>query len=145
MRMPTRWRLWWLMAVVALAAVGLFVGREFVPGWVESFRDWRACRPIHATLGRPLALKLPAGISLDKMLTAVTMSSRSKDLPGGIPIFIDPVSLQEVGADMNTPVEIPDRGAPLGESLGDALRRLNLAYVVRDGKLFVVEKGSLED
>ena len=59
----------------------------------------------------------------------------------GVPIYVDPVGLQEAEVTMNTPVTVPPTaGAPAKVILERALAQLKLDYVVKDGLLTVTSK-----
>ena len=70
--------------------------------------------------------------------TCSSTSSRRPPAPPtrGIPIYVDPVGLQEADKTMTSPVTHMDLdGVPLRVTLGLLLKQLDLEYVVRDGML----------
>jgi hypothetical protein len=63
---------------------------------------------------------------------------------GGIPIYVDPVGLQEAEKTMQSPVSIDLEGVPLRTTLRLALRQLEMDYVIRDGLLVVTSLAGLD-
>jgi len=132
-----------MMTLIAIVAVGVFVAREFGPGWRASYAEWQKNRPIHAALSQPTALKLPPDAPLEKMLRATVFTTRSPSFRTGIRVYVDPVGLQEAGATMITPVTITDSSVPLGTALRNALKTLKLGYTVKDGMLVITSLESV--
>ncbi len=68
-------------------------------------------------------------------------------LTSGIPIYVDPIGLQEAEKSMTSPVRRPPSAEKLtlGKQLKIALDSLDLAYVVRDGFLMITSKASIDD
>jgi hypothetical protein len=62
----------------------------------------------------------------------------------GIPIYVDPIGLQEAGKSMNSPVTVP--GTPKLATpkaiLEQVLAQLKLCYTVKDGFLMITSKES---
>ncbi|AMV36304.1 RNA polymerase sigma factor [Planctomyces sp. SH-PL62] len=54
-----------------------------------------------------------------------------------IPIYVDPVGLEEAGASLDSPVSIDLEDVPLKFSLRLMLKQIGLAYCVRDGVLII--------
>jgi hypothetical protein len=102
---------------------------------------------IYDALDQPLALTYADGAALEEVLkeTKLRSSGRPK-LKSGIPIYVDPVGLQETEKSMTSPV----RRSPsadkltLGEHLRSALDPLGLGYAVKDGFLMITAKESLD-
>ena len=67
-------------------------------------------------------------------------------LKSGIPIYVDPIGLQEAEKSMTSPVKRPSpvNRLTLGEQLRNVLGPLGLGYVVKDGFLMVTSKESLD-
>jgi hypothetical protein len=61
----------------------------------------------------------------------------------GIPIFVDPIGLQESGRTMNSPVTVSLKGVPIRKALEVALGQLKLCYCVKDGFLLITSKESI--
>jgi hypothetical protein len=74
------------------------------------------------------------------------LSNGRPKLASGIPIYVDPIGLQEVEKSMTSTVKRPPLAdkLSLGEHLRIALDPLGLAYVVKDGCLMITSKESLD-
>lgn len=96
---------------------------------------------IRDLLARESDLAFPNGVSLEQFLKAVRSSTSSKDYPG-IPIYVDPVGLQEVEKTVESQVVV-ERGDTLAQVLQQALRRLKLGYEVDDGLLRIDSRLSI--
>jgi hypothetical protein len=94
-------------------------------------------RAILAKLDEKITLKFQ-NAPFEDVLKYIKAASRA---PGdnGIPIYVDPVELQNAGATMTTPVTIEAEGVPLKTSLRNLLKPLGLSYEVRQGLLSIVQ------
>jgi hypothetical protein len=81
---------------------------------------------------------------LEDVLKAVRSATKTPNLPNGIPIYVDPVGLQEAEKTMLSPVTIVNGVVPLEEALRTALQPLGLVYTVKDG-LLTVTSAEAED
>ena len=82
--------------------------------------------------------RVPVHVIGDKKAT-----SKGKD-DKGIPIYVDPVGLQEAEKTLTTPITFTAKGEPLKSSLERLLRLIDLIYVVKDGFLMVTSRSSEE-
>lgn len=97
-------------------------------------------------IGRDLAtltkLEMPVRMSfaretpLEDVLKYVRGATRGPD-DDGLPIYVDPVSLQEAGATMSSTVSIDLEGIPLKTTLRLVLKQLGLIYKVEGGLLTI--------
>ena len=72
------------------------------------------------------------------MMCSSTSSPRRCEPKGKpIPIYVDPIGLQQAERTLNSTVTIDLEGVPLKTSLRLALKQLGLAYCVRDGVLII--------
>ncbi|MBV8557496.1 MAG: hypothetical protein JO116_18190, partial [Planctomycetaceae bacterium] len=60
----------------------------------------------------------------------------------GIPIYVDPVGLQEAEKTMTSPVTLDLEGVPLRTTLRLLLKQLGLTYTVKDGLLTITSESS---
>ncbi len=60
----------------------------------------------------------------------------------GIPIYVDPIGLQEAERSLNSTVQIDLEGVPLKTTLRLMLKQLGLAYTVKDGFLMITSEDS---
>ncbi len=99
-------------------------------------------RAILAKLDRPVALHFK-NKPLDDVLKFVKKATEGPD-GKGIPIYVDPVGLQEAERTIASPVSIEAKDEPLASSLKRMLKPLGLTYTVKDG-LLTVTSSSAED
>ena len=69
-------------------------------------------------------------------------TSRGPDGPG-LPIYVDPVGLQEAEKTMQSPVVMELENVPIRTALRLMLRQLDLDYAVEDGILIISTAGEL--
>jgi hypothetical protein len=79
------------------------------------------------------------------MLKYVITSTKPPPCMSRLPIYVDPVGLQEAGQTMTSPVQIDAQGIPLKTSLRAALNRIGLNYLVKDGLLTITAQGSEDE
>jgi hypothetical protein len=99
------------------------------PGSLETVR-------ILEGLERPIPFRFPTKTTLDVILRHVRDSTRGAD-GKSIPIYVDPVGLQEAEASMTSTVTLDVDAVPLKTSLRLALRQLGLTYSVKSGFLMI--------
>ncbi len=98
-------------------------------------------RVILSKLDQPVSMSFANETPLTDVLTYIKSATAGpKDT--GIPIYVDPVGLQEVKITMTSPVAVDIEGAPLKTTLRLLLRPLGLSYTVKDG-LLTISKGSV--
>jgi hypothetical protein len=94
---------------------------------------------IREALGRPISMRFPNETALDDVLKYIKQATTTPDYPG-IPIYVDPIGLQEAERSMNSTVQIDLEGVPLKETLRLCLKQLGLTYKVRDGHLRITSE-----
>jgi hypothetical protein len=94
-------------------------------------------------LDQPFDAKLIPGPTLALLLREIKWVTRNGVLWDGIPIFVDPIGLQEAGQTMNSPVTVSSEVVPIRKALEDALGQLKLCYVVKDGWILITSKESI--
>jgi hypothetical protein len=82
---------------------------------------------------------------LEDVVAFVKQATRSGPDDKGIPIYIDPIGLDEAEKTLWSPVSFEAQGAPLKESLERLLRAIGLSYGVKDGLLTITADVSLEE
>ena len=105
---------------------------------------------IHKALDEPIDWQKATGAqTLDSVLKHIKLKAGGNVkgvLWSGIPIYVDPIGLQEAGKSMNSPVTVP--GTPKQASpkaiLEQVLAQLKLDYVVKDGFLMITSKESVD-
>jgi RNA polymerase sigma factor (sigma-70 family) len=94
-------------------------------------------------LEQRIELDLPPEPTFDQFLKAIKQATTDAQFPG-IPIYVDPVGLQEASISMSSRVSVYPNG-PLGLVLRRTLRQLRVAYVVRDGFLMISSRAEITD
>jgi hypothetical protein len=137
-----------LMVVVALLC-GLYVQKRRQARLLAALEHYR--RPvtegIYDVLDESMALSYPDGATLEDVLKLIkTSSRRPPKLPAGMPIYVDPIGLQEAGKLMTSPIRRPAaaKRLTLDEHLRRILEPLGLGYEVKDGFLMITSKESLD-
>ena len=97
----------------------------------------RRTQQILQKLDEDIDLKLPnpAEMELHLFLKAVKQATTDNKF-SGIPIYVDPVGLQEAVVSMGSPVSVY-RSGHLGFILRESLRPLRLSFIVKDGFLMI--------
>ena len=136
------------MIVIALL-VGLYAQQRRTAELRANLSLYRdpATEGIFDVLDQPLALTYADGAHLEAVLKEIKLRSTGwPKLKSGIPIYVDPIGLQEAEKSMTSPVRRPspvDR-LTLGEHIRSVLGPLGLGYVVKDGFLMVTSSESLD-
>jgi hypothetical protein len=106
---------------------------------------------IFDALDQPIALTYADGAALDVVLKDIKMRTTKNPslpkIPAGIPLYVDPIGLQEAERSMHSTVKRPPSADTL--ALGEHLRRLldplGLGYQVGDGFLMITSKESVDE
>jgi hypothetical protein len=93
-------------------------------------------RVILAKLERAIPMRYPRETPLESVLNDIRKATAGPD-GAGIPIYVDPVGLQEAERTITSPVTIDVEGIPLKTTLGLVLRSLGLDYCVAGGVLYI--------
>jgi hypothetical protein len=97
----------------------------------------RRTKVILAKLDEPLAMEFPDETSLEEVLGYIKKATKKGADDPGIPIYVDPLGLRDVGSTMTSVVRINWRGAPLKVSLTRILDQLGFSYAVKDDILII--------
>ncbi len=114
------------MNIAALSP--LIVGEDKSPG----------TKTILTRLEEPVSMSFANETPFEDVLKYIksAVQGRKEDDPG-LPIYVDPVGLKEVGTTLQTPVALDLDGVPLKTTLRLLLKQLGLAYCVKDGVLMI--------
>jgi RNA polymerase sigma factor (sigma-70 family) len=96
-------------------------------------------KAILSVLNERLPLPFPEGAPLQDVLKYIKSNTQNEtiELPAGVPIYVDPIGLQEAGKNLDSQIKIIVWHVPLKESLRLALDQLGLTYHVKDGLLTI--------
>ena len=97
---------------------------------------------ILAKLDEPISMSFNEDTPLEDVLKYIKQATTTKTYTG-IPIYVDPVGLQEAEKSMTSTVRNMDlEGVPLRRTLQLLLKQLDLIYFVEDGLLYITSKDS---
>jgi RNA polymerase sigma factor (sigma-70 family) len=104
----------------------------------------KTSRVILAQLDEPLTMSFPQETPLEDVLKYIKQSTQNEklNLPSGIPIYVDPVGLQQAEKTMSSPIQLDLDGVPLRRTLTLILNQIDLRYYVADGVLFITSNPS---
>ena len=103
-------------------------------------KDPRSLKII-AKLEEPISMSFAAETPLDDVLKYIKQATTTPTF-SGIPIYVDPIGLQEAERSLNSTVRLDLEGIPLRRTLQLMLTQLGLAYFVEDGMLVVTSEDS---
>jgi hypothetical protein len=109
---------------------------------LRSARNAASDNAIRMALSQPFDAKLIPRPTLALLLKEIKRVTTNGVLWDGIPIFVDPIGLQEAGRTMNSPVTVSSKAVPIRKALKDALGQLKLLYSVKDGWLLITSDES---
>ena len=92
-------------------------------------------------LDQPVAMSFPNETPLEDVLKYVKQATQGAN-DSGIPIYVDPLGLQEADKTMTSPVSLDLEGVPLKTTLRLMLKQLGLTYTVKDGFLMITSQES---
>jgi hypothetical protein len=101
----------------------------------------RRTQQIIETLELPIPMPFSIETPLDDVLKHIKQATTTSTFPG-IPIFVDPIGLQQVEKSMISTVKINLDGVPLKTTLRLILKQLGLTYSVKDGFLMITSEES---
>jgi RNA polymerase sigma factor (sigma-70 family) len=99
-------------------------------------------RAVLDALKKPVPMPFKNETPLGEVLAHIREQTKSQELPDGIPIYVDPVGLNEAEKTMTSPITFDLKGVALRESLPLLLRQLGLVYTVKDGLLSITSESS---
>jgi hypothetical protein len=91
-------------------------------------------------LDQPVPMKFAHETPFEDVLKYVKQATAGPD-DHGIPIYVDPVALQQAEKTMTSPVTIDLEGVPLWTTLRLVLKQLGLGYTVEGGLLTIRSEG----
>jgi hypothetical protein len=149
---PIRLSSFLLLTVVATLLIALFAQRLREARLRDAISVYRhpPTEAILDALDRPIPLNYADGASLDEVLKEFRKRmgrnpALTKGTPG-IPIYVDPIGLQEAERSLHSTVQRPPAAdtLTLGEHLRRVLDPLGLGYQVKDGFLMIASKEEVD-
>ncbi len=98
-------------------------------------------KSILAKLDEPISMTFANETPLEDVLKYIKSATQGPN-DTGIPIYVDPVGLQEAEKTMTSPVTLDLEGVPLKTTLRLLLKQLGLTYTVKDGLLTITSESS---
>src|SRR5207253_1963416 len=92
-------------------------------------------------LDQPIPMRFPTETPLEDVLKYIKQATTTPTF-SGIPIYVDPIGLQEAERSLNSTVSIDLEGVPLRRTLQLILAQLGLIYHVEDGMLYITSEDS---
>jgi hypothetical protein len=126
-----------------LSPLKMAVAGAFEPGPIEAKDD--QSQRIAAELGKLVDMPFKTATSLEDAIKYVRASTKGPSFPDGIPVYVDPLGLQEAETSMSSTVTIDLAQVPLRTSLELLLKQLGLAYQIKDGLLKIVSESADEE
>ena len=98
-------------------------------------------KAILAKLEEPIAMSFANETPLEDVLKYIKSATQGAS-DNGIPIYVDPVGLNEAEKTMTSPITLDLEGVPLKTTLRLMLKQLGLTYTVKDGLLTITSESS---
>ena len=87
---------------------------------------------IKKALDQRVSIRFRDAAAFEDVLESIRAATRTPD-GREIPIYVDPIGLQEAEQTMQSPIQIDLEGIPLSSTLRLAVQQLGMLYHVRDG------------
>jgi hypothetical protein len=105
----------------------------------RSFRGAASDGRVLRALEQPVPMPFPDDIELRDLLSYIKQATSTPTDPE-LPIYVDPLGLQEAERSLDSTVQIDLKGVPLRTTLRYCLNQLDLAYIVEDGCLKITSE-----
>ncbi len=98
-----------------------------------------------AELGKLIDMTFPNETPLEDVIKYIRGCTKSATYPDGIPVYVDPIGLQEVEKTKASPVVFDVKQVTLRTALTLILKQLGMGYQVKDGLLTITSQESLDE
>ncbi len=98
-------------------------------------------KAILAALNAPLTMAFPNETPLEDVVKYIKQNTVSATFKSGLPIYVDPIGLQEVEKTLTSPLTFDQEDLPIKTSLKMMLSQLGMVYKVKDGLIVVTCPG----
>ncbi len=99
-------------------------------------------RAIQEALNEPVSMSFANETPLEDVLEYIKSATAGPNGKPRIPIYVDPVGLQQAEKTMTSPVTIDLEGVPLKTTLTLLLQQLGLMFNVKEGLLIITSESS---
>ncbi len=107
----------------------------------QRWRGTPSNAPIVEALERPIPMHFPDWTPFKDVLKYIKQATATPTCPS-IPIYVDPLGLQEVERSLDSTIRIDVEGVPLKATLRTCLNQLGLTYYVEDSCLQIISQDS---
>ena len=114
-------------------------GKQPDPGDLQ-----RKTQGIMQALEEPVSMSFANKTPLDDVLKYIKAATTTPAFPG-IPIYVEPLGLQEANKSINSTIQFDREGLPLKTSLRLILKPLGLSYIVKDGFLMIDSRSAITE
>jgi hypothetical protein len=114
-------------------------GKQPDPGDLQ-----RKTQGIMQALEEPVSMSFANKTPLDDVLKYIKAATTTPAFPG-IPIYVEPLGLQEANKSINSTIQFDREGLPLKTSLRMILKSLGLSYIVKDGFLMIDSRSAITE
>ncbi len=104
----------------------------------------RKTQEIMQALEEPIVMPFAAKTPLDDVLKYIKVATTTPAF-SGIPIYVEPLGLQEANKSITSTIEFDRADLPLKTSLRLILKPLGLAYIVKDGLLMIDSRSAITE
>ncbi len=121
-----------------------YISEKRIKRWgkaVDLFDRDPKTRQILEKLDEPISMSFANETPLDDVLKYIKQATTTPTF-SGIPIYVDPLGLQEAERSLNSTVQIDLEGVPLKTTLRLILKQLGLTYTVKDGYMMITSEES---
>jgi RNA polymerase sigma factor (sigma-70 family) len=107
----------------------------------EPGQDARS-QAIRKKLDAAITMSFAEETALQDVIKWIKGNTESQDFPTGIPIYVDPIGLQEAEKTLTSVITLDLEGVPLRRTLHLLLRQLTLCYWIQDGMIVISSESS---
>ncbi|MGO9467965.1 MAG: RNA polymerase sigma factor [Isosphaeraceae bacterium] len=104
----------------------------------------RKTQQIMQALEEPIVMPFPKKTPLNDVLKYIKVATTTPAF-SGIPIYVEPLGLQEANKSINSTIELDRSDLPLKTSLRLILKPLGLSYIVKDGFLMIDSRSAITE
>jgi hypothetical protein len=116
-----------------------------LPIWCERFKHYQVNKPVLTRLDREMSIDLRESGTLDDALAAIRDATDDREMPTGIPIYINPVGLLEASRSLSSPIHVKADKRPIREVLAAILDPLGLDYQVKERLVIIDSRESIDE
>ncbi len=124
-------------AALALATCTVGLTQERRADTSPTTPDLPRIRALKAALEKPVSIVFRKPTALDDVLKSIKQVTSNDPFPNGVPIYLDPVGLQDAEKTLLLTITINAESIPLKDALAQVLAQLGLEYAVKDGVLII--------